>query len=296
MQAGRDTDPNPLHELGQSELYDDTLDPIGPPPALADLTLESSGRITRYIVTSTLEHGVAPTAVIALYADLTGDPLAIRYADRRFMLREVPPDWREVENRVADLEFTARERGLDLAAAWRRATGVAMAGQDPLEQLARLAGVRNPTAQRQRSIFDDPDDLDELENEDDVSDEFYARLDDREPDLFDLALEAQHRIRRFAIEERLEHGLPPIELIDLYRGFDLAGDLRAQQYLDRVFVEREQPPDWMELQSEAARVMDLAEARGRDAGRLFADLLRTSPELEPVAGLRLILERLQQQY
>jgi hypothetical protein len=42
--------------------------------------------------------------------------------------------------------------------------------------------------------------------------------------------------------------------------------------------------------------MDLAESRGRDAGRLFADLLRTSPELEPVTGLRLILERLQRQY
>ena len=98
----------------------------------------------RYIVTSTLEHGVAPTAVIALYADLAGDALAVRYADRRFMLREVPPDWRDVENRVADLEVTARERGLDLAAAWRRATGVAMAGQDALEQLARLAGVPQP--------------------------------------------------------------------------------------------------------------------------------------------------------
>jgi hypothetical protein len=296
MHAGRDTDPVPPHELEQSNPYDDTLDPIGPPPALADLTLESSGRITRYIVTSTLERGMPPTAVIALYADLTGDPLAIRYADRRFMLREVPSDWREVENRVADLELSARERGLDLAAAWRRATGVAMAGQDPLEQLARLAGVRNPAAQRQRSIFDDPEDLDELEEEDEQSDAYFARLEDREPDLFDLGIEAQRKIRRFAIEERLEHGLPPVELIDLYRDFEIAGDLRAQQYLDRVFVERSAPDDWIELQSEAARIMDLAESRGRDAGHLFADLFRTSPELEPLTGLRLILERLQQQH
>jgi hypothetical protein len=171
-----------------------------------------------------------------------------------------------------------------------------MAGQDPLEQLARLAGVRNPATQRERSIFDDPDDLDELENEDTGAEALFARLDDREPDLFDLGLDAQHRIRRFAIEERLEHGLAPVELIDLYRGFELAGDLRAQQYLDRVFVERDPPSDWLELQSEAGRIMDLAESRGRDAGHLFADLLRTSPELEPVAGLRLILERLQRQY
>jgi hypothetical protein len=91
MHAGRETDPIPLHEIEQSAPYDDTLDPIDPQPLLEDLTPEASGRITRYIVTMTLERGVAPTAVIALYADLAGDPLAVRYADRRFILREVPP-------------------------------------------------------------------------------------------------------------------------------------------------------------------------------------------------------------
>jgi hypothetical protein len=234
---------------------------------------------------------VAPTAVVALYADLAGDELAVRYADRRFMLREVPADWREVENRVADLEQTARERGLDLAAAWRRASGVAMHGQDALEQLTRLAGVRNPAAQRQRSIFDDPEDLDALEVED-SPDAFHDRLADREPDLIDLDAEAQQRIRRFAIEERLERGLPPVELLDLYRHLKLAGDLRAEQYLDRVYVEQAPPADWLELQSEAGRLIDMAEARGRDAGRLFADLLRTSPQLEPVAALQILVERL----
>src|SRR3979490_208837 len=146
MNAARDLDPLPLDELQQ----DDSLERIVPQPSLEDLSPESSGRIIRYIVTSSLEHGVAPTAVVALYADLAGDELAVRYADRRFMLREIPADWREVENRVADLEMTARERGLDRAAAWRRATGVAMHGQDALEQLTRLAGVRSSGAQRQR--------------------------------------------------------------------------------------------------------------------------------------------------
>src|SRR6266567_4749141 len=290
MNAARDIDPIPLdgHQL------DDSLEPIVPQPSLEDLSPESSGRIVRYIVTSTLEHGVAPNAVVALYADLAGDDLAVRYADRRFMLREVPPDWLEVENRVADLEQTARDRGLDLAAAWRRASGVAMHGQDALEQLARLAGVRNPAAQRQRSIFDDPEDLDALEDDDESLDAFHARLTDREPDLFDLGDDAQRRIRRFAIEERLEHGLAPVELIDLYRGFELVGDLRAQQYLDRVYVDRVLPADWIEVQSEAGRIVDLAEARDRDAGHLFADLLRTSPGLEPLVALRLLLERLLQ--
>ncbi len=288
MNAYRDTDPIPAES---SPSADDPLTPIDPQPALDDLVPESSSRIVRYIVTSSLEHGVAPNAVVGLYADLAGDELAVRYADRRFILREVPPDWREVENRVADLEESARDRGVDLAAAWRRATSVAMHPQDALEQLARLAGVPNPGAQRQRSIFDDPDDLDELE-EDPGFEAAYTRLIERDPDLFDLASDAQSRIRRFAIEERLEHGLAPVELIDLYRGFEIAGDERAQQYLDRVYVEHTPPSDWLELQSEAGRLMDMAEARGRDAGRLFADLLRTSPGLEPVTALRLLEERL----
>src|SRR5438105_7254784 len=192
MNAARDLDPIPLDALQHD---DDALEPIVPQPLLDDLSPESSGRIVRYIVTSALEHGVAPNAVVALYADLAGDELAVRYADRRFMLREIPADWREIENRVVDLEDTARERGLDLAAAWRRATGVAMHGQDALEQLARLAGVRNSSGRTQRSIFDDPEDLDALEDEDGI-DTLHVRMSDRLPDLFDLADDAQQRIRR----------------------------------------------------------------------------------------------------
>src|SRR5207244_3093491 len=216
------TDPIPLDELTASSETDE-LQAVVEPPRLEDLSPEASGRIMRYIVTHTLEHGVAPTAVVALYA--------------------------------------------------------------------RLAGVRNSAGRAQRSIFDDPEDLDALEDEDGI-DAFHARMSDRLPDLFDLAVEAQQRIRRFAIEERLEHGLPPVELLDLYRGFEISDDQRAQQYLDRVYVEHEPPADWLDLQSEAGRLVDLAEARGRDAGRLFADLLRTSPAIEPMTAVRLLMERL----
>ena len=83
--------------------------------------------------------------------------------------------------------------------------------------------MTSASVHKQRSIFDDPENLDELEDEDATADAFQARLDDRQPDLIDLTADAQSRIRRFAIEERLEHGLPPVELIDLYRGFDMAG-------------------------------------------------------------------------
>src|SRR5919202_1517987 len=266
MNAVPDIDPVPVQDLGQP---DPPVYAIEPEPRLADLSPEASSRIVRYIVTSTLEHGMAPNAVVALYADLGGDEMAVRYADRRFILREMPLDWRDVENRVVDLESSARDRGVDLAAAWRRATSVAMHGQDVLEQLARLAGVPNSSPQRQRSIFDDPEDLDALEAED-AADALHGRMADRRP----------------------ERGLPPVELIDLYRGFEMAGDERAQQYLDRVYVEREPPADWLDLQSEAGRLVDMAEARGRDAGRLFADLLRTSPAIEPLVAVRLLTESL----
>ena len=288
MNLTRDTDPLPLDDLAK-QVASDGQQP-GPGPSLEDLSPDASGRIVQYIVTSTLERGVAPTAVVALYADLAGDDQAVRYADRRFILREVPADWREVENRVLDLEQSARERGMDLAAAWRRAMSVALPGQAALEQLARLAGVRESAQRPQRSIFDDPDDLDEWEAEGD--DALFGRLADRAPDLLDLSGEAQQRIRRFAIEERLEHGLPPVELLDLYRGFDLEGNERARQYLDLVYVERTPPSDWLDLQSEAGRVMDVAEARGRDAGHLYADLLRASPGIDPLVALQLLLERL----
>src|SRR5919201_6071617 len=89
MNATRDIDPLSFDELADRE----APQAVGPQPTLDDLSPDASGRIVRYIVTSTLERGVAPNAVVALYADLAGDEQAVRYADRRFMLREGPPDW-----------------------------------------------------------------------------------------------------------------------------------------------------------------------------------------------------------
>ena len=258
-------------------------------PSLDELTAESRRRLIGFIVSSTLGGGVAPTAVIALYADLAGDEPAVRYADYRFTLRQVPPDWRTVEDRVLDLEAAARARGVDLARVWQRAMSVAVDSEDPVEHLARLAGLPADARVAQRSIFDDPEDLDELDTADES---LYAEMAGRLPDLVDLELAAQARIRRFAIEERLEHGLPAIELLELYRTFEVAGDDRARQYLDRVYVERVPPPDWTDLQADAQRVLDLAESRGRDAGRVYADLLQSSPGIDPLVALQMVAERL----
>src|SRR4051812_67086 len=108
MNPARDLDPTPIDDRLEADDPDAPL-PIEPQPSLTDLSAEAYGRIVRYIVTNTLEHGVAPNAVVSLYADLAGEVNAVRYADRRFMLREVPADWREVENRVVDLEESARD-------------------------------------------------------------------------------------------------------------------------------------------------------------------------------------------
>src|SRR5919202_5293592 len=139
-------DPSPQDSPGQ-------LAAAEPLPTLADLDDESRGRILHFIVTCTLDRGAVPTAVIALYADLGGDERAVQYADQHFVLREVQGDWRSVEDRVLDLEDAARQRGLDLAAAWRRAQHVAMRSEDPLEQLARLAGTASQRSRPERSIF-----------------------------------------------------------------------------------------------------------------------------------------------
>jgi hypothetical protein len=167
-----------------------------------------------------------------------------------------------------------------------------MRSEDPLEQLARLAGTSGRGVRPGRSIFDDPEDLDELEVEESLPRLRVTAFVDREPDLVDLEEAAQSRICRFAIEERLEHGLPPIELLELYRTFELAGDDRARQYLDRVFVDKAPPPDWLELQAQAQQALELGDYRKRDAGHMLADVFRTSPEIDPYAALQLVIERL----
>src|SRR5690348_1907679 len=132
MAPSSDLPPYPV-ETEASDFDAEAISPVGPMPTLDDLSEESRSRLVHFIVTSALGGGVAPTAVVALYADLAGDGLAVRYADQRFVLREIPDDWRTVEDRVFDLTDAAWARGVDLAAAWQRATDVAMRSDDPLE-------------------------------------------------------------------------------------------------------------------------------------------------------------------
>lgn len=264
----------------------------GDAPALDDLAPRSRRLVRRFIVDATLAGGASAALVAALYADLADDPLALRYIDARFVHGWVPPGWRQVEDQVAEMEEAARQRAIDLAVAWRWAAATADDEEDPLDALARLAGAW-AARKAPRSIFDDPEDLDDhdLVGEADFVSAFPP---DRPLRLHDLHPDAQERLRLFAVEERLERGLPPVELMELYRHFETVGDARARQYLDRIYVEREPPDDWRALQRQADEALALAELRGRDAGRLFAELRRQYVGLDALSLLRLLSERLQQ--
>jgi hypothetical protein len=267
--------------MSESELHDRMLlqaddTPQEPsPPALSDLAAYSRNRVRRFIIQSALFGGATGEMVAGLYADLADDEGAGRYLDARFLLRRIPPDWRLAEDAVLDLADAARERGVDLAAVWRRAEAIAteQPEEDPMDALARLAGVevqRRPA----RSMFDDPEDLDAYDDGDEDLDLLAPFPPGRLPGLRDLSVRAQEAIRLYVVEDRLERGLAPVTLMELYRGLDNEGDERGRQYLDRVFVDGEIPNDWREVQVAADEVFELATRRGRDPGRLFAEARR----------------------
>ncbi len=263
-----------------------------PDLGLADLGVVSRNRIRRFIIHSALAGGANVEAVASLYADLSDDPPANRYLDGRFLLRRVPPDWRVVEDEVLDLAEMARRQGVDLAAAWRRTQEVAAAQpeDDPTDALARLAGVE-VVSHSTRSIFDDP------ENLDDYQDPVYLdRLapfgPGRQPALHELTPNAQEAIRLYVVEERLEYGLAPAELMELYRHLDLDGDERARQYLDRVYVDGDVPVEWEAIQQQADDTRELASRRGKDAGRVFSEARRRDSGVPVLELLRIIRHQL----
>ncbi len=282
-------------ELAEAEEPAGAEGPVAEPELrLGDLSPRSRNRVRRFIIYSVLSGGATGEAVAGLYADLADDPRATRYLDSRFLLRRVPPEWRQFEDEVLDLTEAAHQRGLDLAATWRRVQEIAkdQPDEDPMDALARLAGAeinRRPV----RSIFDDPEDLDSYDDEEDNESRAYAPFaPGHVPSLYDLAPPSQERIRLYIIEERLEHGLPPAELMELYRYLDTEGDERARQYLDRVFVEGDVPLEWQGIQLQADEVAELAARRGKEAGRLFAEARRRSSALSALELLQLLRDEL----
>lgn len=288
--------------MGQRAVERATTEPGGRQVTLADLTPAARARILRFIIESAVRGGNPPAAIAALYHDLGDDPAARAYLDRRFQRRELPADWREWADEVADLVERVRARGEDPAEALRQYRNGQSGGtsgspdaarlstplppervHDLLSALRRLAGPDR----RQRSIFDDPSEEEEEEE---------ARRrplpDGQPPTLRDLAADSREIISRYAVEECFERGLPPIELLEIYRRLRLAGDERAVAYLDRFYQEGQRPPDWQALVAEAGELVALAERQGLDAGVEFARLRRDSPGLTTREALALLRQRL----
>jgi hypothetical protein len=148
----------------------------------------------------------------------------------------------------------------------------------------RLAGVRNPTAQRRRS----PTIPKTWTPEDDGRfDAFHDRLTASSCSIWATKPSGESDASR---RGRLEHGRAG-RLVDLCRAFP-GCDLRAQRYLDGC-TSSAAALGLTDLRS--SYIVDLAEARPR-CWALFADLLKTSPGLDPLTALRLLLERLLQRY
>ena len=100
------------------------------------------------------------------------------------------------------------------------------------------------------------------------------------------------KVELYLVEERLENGLAPSELMELYRRLELEADVRARRYLDRVYVDGESLSEWRVIQARADEVRNLAERRGRDAGRLFAQALRSAGAMPTLDVLDLVRDQL----
>jgi hypothetical protein len=234
--------------------------------AMSDLSDPAVERIRRFLAASTVKGGASPADVADLYTapEIVADHGATKYLDRRFVQGEMPPDWRHLQDNLTAAHFEAP---------------VGTTGADLLAQ----ADARQTTADRPRSIFDDPDDL-----EDDQPDTG-ARLVDRDPTLADLGEEGRRAVERHVVADVLNYGLPPIAEMHLRDTLDATGDERSIQYLDLPFEHGERPEDWDELRDRALRLRAALEARGRDAADLLAKTESSRPDLD-ARGLLTLLE------
>lgn len=232
---------------------------------LDDLAPEAVERVRLFLAERAIKGGSSPADIADLYTspEIVGDAVATRYLDRQFVHREVPDDWRSLQDRIA-------------GALSRLPPGASAA-----EVLAGLDAA-DFFAQRQRSIFDDPE-----EDEDDL----VARLTDRDPCLEDLTREARGAVGRLIVQEGLANGIAPIRYMELRDALDASGDERGIQYLDLPFERGERPADWDALREQAAHVRQRMDGRGQDALELWLELEGQFPELDIPRLLRLMEQR-----
>ncbi len=212
--------------------------------------------VRRFIAASTAKGGASPADVADLYTtpSVVGDHRATRYLDRRFVDGEMPADWRLLQDQLTEAQ-------LDLA--------VGASGDELLAKLDQNVAAR----ERRRSIFDDPDDLDEAEEDRN------ARLEHAAPTLDDLDVSSRVAVERQIIAEVLHYGIPPVEKMQLREELAATGDERSLQYLDLPFELAALPEDWEELRDHALRVRSVLESRGDDPSAALTRAVSARPDL-----------------
>lgn len=238
-------------------------------PGLADLAPEAVARIRLFLAERAVKGGSSPADIAALYTSpaIVDDARATRYLDRQFVDLEILTDWRSLQDRVS-------------AALARLPIGASSA-----EVLAGL-DAEDYFEQRERSIFDDPDE------DEDGEDDLYQAIQDRDPGLADLASASRRAVERIIVHEALANGLPPARFMELRDSFDAMGDMRALQYMDLPYDRGERPADWDELRDQAQRVRQRSDSRDLDPLSVYIDLESQFPDLAAAAVLRLVSQRL----
>jgi hypothetical protein len=236
-----------------------------PQSAMDDLAPATAQLIRRFLAQSCLKGGASPSDVAALYTapEIVTDPEATAYLDRRYVDGELPRGWRELQDDLSEAALGAPS------------------GTTP-EALLELVERRAPRPAR--SIFDDPDDLD------DDGQRCDARLIGRDPLLEDLNEESRRAIEGHIVSEALGHGLAAIHTMHLRDRLEASSDERALQYLDLPWEHGARPTDWDELRDSALRLRARFEARGQDPTDAFQRAAAQHPGLDAAAILTLLAE------
>ena len=214
---------------------------------------------------STVRGGASPADVADLYTsqEIVDDDEATAYLDRRFVHGEVLYDWRELQDRLSSAYLDS------------------MPGTSA-EMLLANVNLLAARQQSARSIFDDPD-------EDELLEELRTiRIDGREPLLSDLSEESRRAIERYIISDVLCYGLAPYKVMELREGLRTEGDDRALQYLDLPFELGDRPDDWDQLRDRALMVRARLERRGVDSGDAYGQFDVGNPNAQAAEILTLL--------
>ena len=238
---------------------------------LGDLSAAAAARIRRFMADAIIKGGSTPSEVADLYMaqEVVADVLATEYLDRRFVHGEMPSDWRSLQDALAEAHF----------------------GSPPsitAEKLLALVERSGQSERKPRSIFDDPEDLDEYEDGDDGR---AARLEERDPSLSDLTDDGRQSIERMVISDVLCYGIAPYRVMELRERLRAAGDERSLQYLDLPFELGDRPPDWDRLRDEALMLRAHFERRGVDSSAAYS----RADGLHPDASARDLMTLLEDQ-